>query len=62
MRSISDRQFLRSMIPHHSSALMMCERAELTDAAILELCKGIVSSQSAEIAQMRALLGVTPKR
>ena len=24
---ISDRQFLRSMIPHHSGAILMCEEA-----------------------------------
>ena len=55
--AISDRQFLRSMIPHHSGAILMCEEAAVQDARIVELCKAIVASQQAEIAQMRALLG-----
>lgn len=56
---IGDRQFLRSMIPHHASAILMCERAPISDPAIKELCyrsQGIVESQRAEIAQMKALL------
>jgi uncharacterized protein (DUF305 family) len=55
--AISDRQFLRSMIPHHSSAILMCNRASIEDSEVIELCKGIVSSQQAEINQMRAMLG-----
>ncbi len=57
--AIGDRQFLRSMIPHHASAILMCQRAPLTDQAIRNLCQGsqgIIASQQAEIAQMRAML------
>jgi hypothetical protein len=53
---ISDRQFLRSMIPHHSGAILMCEETPLQDQRIKELCKEIISSQRREIDQMRALL------
>lgn len=53
---ISDRQFLRSMIPHHSGAILMCEGASLQGSRIKELCKEIISSQRREINQMRALL------
>ena len=53
---VGDRQFLRSMIPHHSGAILMCERSQLTDPEILTLCDGIVSSQEQEIAQMKAIL------
>lgn len=53
---ISDRQFLRSMIPHHSSAILMCERASIREPEIAELCKAIVSSQRTEINKMQALL------
>ncbi len=28
---IGDKEFLRSMIPHHSGAILMCEQATLTD-------------------------------
>ena len=53
---MSDEQFLRSMIPHHSAAILMCEEASVRDPRIHELCRGIVSSQSAEIAQMEEIL------
>lgn len=53
---VADRQFLRSMIPHHSGAILMCEGAEIEDRRIQELCRAIISSQRTEIDQMRALL------
>jgi dipeptide/tripeptide permease len=59
---ISDRQFLRSMIPHHSGAILMCEDASLQDQRIKELCKEIIASQRREIDQMRALLEEPPGR
>ena len=54
--AIGERQFLRSMIPHHAGAILMCEEADLTDAAALALCRQIVESQVAEIEQMKAML------
>ena len=54
--AVGDRQFLRSMIPHHSAAILMCQQATLRDPEIERLCSGIVSSQQAEIDQMRELL------
>jgi hypothetical protein len=53
---ITDRQFLRSMIPHHSGAVLMCENASLSDERLQALCSRIISSQQAEIAEMKALL------
>lgn len=53
---IGDRQFLRSMIPHHAGALLMCEEARLQDASIRDLCGRILASQQAEIAEMKAIL------
>lgn len=53
---VGDRQFLRSMIPHHSGAVLMCEKAEIADPDIRTLCQGIVSSQTSEIDQMKAIL------
>ena len=53
---VGDRQFLRSMIPHHSGAILMCERSNLADPEIRSLCDGIVRSQAEEIAQMKAIL------
>lgn len=54
--AISDAQFLRSMIPHHSGAILMCQNATITDPEILKLCGAIVSSQQREIDQMNAVL------
>jgi hypothetical protein len=53
---ISDRQFLRSMIPHHAGAILMCEKASIQDREIKELCKTIMSGQQAEIDQMKRKL------
>lgn len=54
--TIGDAQFLRSMIPHHSGAVLMCEQAKLTDPDIKSLCVNIIRSQREEIAQMEAML------
>lgn len=54
--AVSDRQFLKSMIPHHASAILMCEKANIQDLEIKELCKSIISSQQEEIDQMKAKL------
>ena len=53
---VGDRQFLKSMIPHHAGAILMCEQASLTEADAKALCDGIVKAQEEEIARMRALL------
>lgn len=54
--AVSDRQFLRSMIPHHAGAILMCENAPIHDGEIKRLCQNIVKSQQAEIDQMKAML------
>lgn len=53
---VDDKQFLRSMIPHHSGAILMCQEASLRDPEIQALCRQIVDSQQQEIAQMQAML------
>jgi len=54
--AIGDAQFLRSMIPHHAGAILMCEEAPIEDPEIKTLCRSIITSQQAEIAQMKAKL------
>lgn len=54
--AISDHQFLRSMIPHHSGAILMCEQAMIQDPEIQTLCASIIESQQEEINQMEAIL------
>jgi uncharacterized protein (DUF305 family) len=53
---VGETQFLRSMIPHHSSAILMCERSRVTDLEIRALCDEIVGAQEEEIARMEAIL------
>lgn len=53
---VGNDQFLRSMIPHHSSAIVMCEESSITDSEILSLCEEIVETQKREIAEMNRLL------
>ena len=53
---ITDTQFLRSMIPHHSGAILMCQQASITDTELKRLCETIVSGQQQEIDRMKAAL------
>jgi hypothetical protein len=53
---VGDRQFLESMIPHHSRAILLCEEASISDPEILTLCQQIVRTQREEINQMQRLL------
>jgi hypothetical protein len=54
--AVGDRQFLRSMIPHHAGAILMCENAGVEATDIKALCKSIIASQRSEIEQMQAML------
>jgi uncharacterized protein (DUF305 family) len=54
--AIGDKSFLRSMIPHHAGAILMCERAPIQDSEIKKLCGEIISSQQREIDQMKSIL------
>lgn len=54
--TIGDSAFLRSMIPHHSGAILMCEEAKLSDPEVRQLCSGIIAGQKAEIDQMKRIL------
>jgi uncharacterized protein (DUF305 family) len=53
---VGDRQFIRSMIPHHSGAILMCREAPVTDAELKKLCGEIIASQQREIDQMQGIL------
>lgn len=59
--AISDRQFLKSMIPHHAAAILMCEQASLHDPEIVRLCESIRRDQQREIDLMNAKLGELKK-
>lgn len=53
---VNDAQFLKSMIPHHSSAITMCQEADITDQEIMTLCDEIIEAQQEEINQMNRIL------
>lgn len=59
--AITDRQFLKSMIPHHAGAILMCKEAPIRDVQIQELCRTITSGQQAEINQMKTILNELKK-
>lgn len=52
---VGDRQFIASMIPHHSGAILMCREAQLADQELADLCRKIGDGQRAEIQQMEAI-------
>lgn len=54
--TIGDREFLRSMIPHHSGAVLMCTKAPVKDPEVVALCGQIIKSQREEINQMKRIL------
>jgi uncharacterized protein (DUF305 family) len=53
---ISDVQYMKAMIPHHSSAIMVSKNANIKDPEVKQLSKQIIKSQEEEIAQMEAIL------
>lgn len=59
---IGDRDFARSMIPHHAGAILMCREASLSDPKLRDLCRSIIAGQQAEIEQMTAILNDAPHR
>ncbi len=53
---ISDRQYMKGMIPHHSSAIMTSKNAAIKDPEVRKLADSIIKSQEEEIRQMKAIL------
>lgn len=53
---IEDAQYMKAMIPHHSSAILTSKHADIKDPEVKELSTKIIKSQEEEIAQMKAIL------
>lgn len=53
---ISDVQWMKAMIPHHSSAIMVSQKADLKDPEAIEIAEEIIAAQKREIAQMKAMI------
>lgn len=54
--AVGDTQFLKSMIPHHAGAILMCDNPNLRDPEIVELCKSIIVDQQKELDWMKRKL------
>ena len=53
---VSDRQFIKSMIPHHGAAILMVEKTTITDPELKKITEEIITSQQKEIEQMKSIL------
>ena len=53
---IGDVQYMKAMIPHHSSAILTSENANIKDPEVRKLADGIIEAQKREIAEMKALI------
>ncbi|MGE7365855.1 DUF305 domain-containing protein [Desemzia incerta] len=54
--TVGDTSWMRAMIPHHSTAIMTSDRANLTDPRVKKLSEEIIQSQKEEIAEMKKLI------
>lgn len=59
---VQDAQYMKAMIPHHSSAIMTSRHADLRDPEVRKLSEQIIQSQEREIAQMKAMLDRLDKK
>lgn len=53
---VTDKQFLKGMIPHHAAAILMSEKSKSQDPDIKKLQQEIITSQQHEIEIMKAKL------
>lgn len=53
---IHDVQYMRAMIPHHSSAILTSKHADIQDPEVKKLSEQIISSQEREIKEMKEML------
>lgn len=53
---VGDEQYMKAMIPHHSSAIMTSKNASIQDPEVKKLADQIISSQEEEISKMKAIL------
>ena len=54
--TVTDTEYMKAMIPHHSIAIMTSERAHIRDPRVRELARDIILAQRREIAEMKYLI------
>jgi hypothetical protein len=53
---VGDEQYMKAMIPHHSSAILTSKNADIKDPEVKALAEKIIKSQEEEIAKMKEIL------
>ena len=53
---VGERQYMKGMIPHHSSAILTSKHAKIKDPEVKKLSEEIIKAQEKEIAEMKAKL------
>lgn len=54
--TITDVDYMKAMIPHHSIAVLTSERAQITDPRVRKLADEIIEAQRREISEMKYLI------
>lgn len=60
--TVEDVSWVKTMIPHHSIAILTSERAHISDPRVRSLADEIIEAQRKEIARMKALIEDLEKR
>ena len=53
---VNDVQWMKAMIPHHSIAIMVSQKAHLKDPEAIKLAEEIIEAQEREIAEMKKMI------
>ncbi len=53
--TVDDVDYMKAMIPHHSIAIMVSERAQISDPRVRKLADEIIEAQEREISEMKFL-------
>lgn len=53
---VDDTAWMKAMIPHHSTAILTSENANLADPRVQQLSEEIIQAQEEEIAEMERLI------
>ena len=54
--TVDDVDFMAAMIPHHSIAIMVSKRAQISDPRVRKIADEIIAAQEKEIAEMNYLI------
>jgi uncharacterized protein (DUF305 family) len=60
--TVDDVSYMKSMMPHHSVAILTSKRAHISDPRVRKLADQIIESQTKEISEMKALIEDLEKR